>query len=201
MTDREHNTSATGGYLPLSDGTGDAATDDLLQRAIAGITGLPGERVRPRWQSEPPRGEEADIAWASFGVVRIAFLGCEARHVGRDGGRGHSELVSWEEMTVLAVFYGPEGLALARLSRDALHVEQNRAPLRAAGLQFIRAEDITSAPFVYNGHWRNRADLPLVFRRDTRRVVPVLNLRHRGAGSFLRTDTGLEARPDGREDP
>ena len=49
------NTSATGGYLagqlaPLADDE----LDDAIQAAVASISGLPGDLVRPRWQPAGP---------------------------------------------------------------------------------------------------------------------------------------------------
>jgi hypothetical protein len=188
---REHNTSAARGYLPVSGGTGDRDTDDLLQAAIVGITGLSPEMVRPRWQENTPRPpDEEKLCWASFGVARIALMGApEMRHVGEN--EGHDILVSQEELLILVSFYGQESTALACLFRDAIHVENNRAPLRAAGLNFVKAEPLTTAAFVYLEKWRHQAVLPCVFRRETRRIVPVLNLR-RSVGR-LRTDAATRA--------
>ena len=51
------NTSATGGFLsPLSTPAPleDQALADFFQQYVAGITGIAGNLVRPRWQAEPP---------------------------------------------------------------------------------------------------------------------------------------------------
>src|SRR4051812_9766277 len=55
------NDSSTGGYLSpvvASSALQDAALDALLQQMVAGITGLPGNMVRPRWQPVTPKQPE-----------------------------------------------------------------------------------------------------------------------------------------------
>lgn len=192
------NTSATGGYLSLNSPIPEQADiEDALHGCLAGVTGLPGELIRPRWQPEAPRVPGPKVSWCAFGITGYEPDNFPVlTHHG--GGDGHSEITDSEEISVLVSFYGPGHVARARLLRLALHVPQNRFELRRNGLAFARAGAVTPVPELVAGRWRARADLPLLFRLVTARPgesgrrVNVLNLLHCGSpGSFIETDTGL----------
>ena len=168
-------TSATGGYLLLSGGK-DIAAGTIWHDLIVGITGLPGELVRPLWLPEPANTPPLDVSWFAVGLVRIAPIGApQIRHL--SAGEGEDQITTHEELTVQASAIGPACLELAALLGDGIHVPQNRHILHPAGLAFVRAEPITVTPLLVGRQWRNRADLPLVFRRERRRIASVLNLR------------------------
>lgn len=182
------NTSATGGFLALSPAPGRVSVEDTLHDLIAGITSLPAELVRPSWQPEPPRVPGSETTWCAFGIIaRKPHNFPEIKHQGK--GDGFDELISHEEIVVLSSFYGPQGEDMALLLRDGLHIAQNRALLRPAGLAFVSAQEVTFLPEVAGTGWLARADLPLTFRRQTRRTYAVLNIVQ-GNGR-VRTENGM----------
>ncbi|GFM37999.1 phage neck terminator protein [Desulfovibrio psychrotolerans] len=183
------NTSATGGYLALTSVAPLSIIEDALHDLIAGITGLQGSLIRPRWQPEPPRQPKPSETWCAFGIMDHAVSNFpEVRHVG--AGDGSDEIITQSRLTVMVAFYGPEGDATTLLLRDGLHVAQNRAGLRAMGLAFESAGDVTRNPELVGNRWLPRSDMTIFFRRETRRTVATLNLQHCGCG-ILETDCDL----------
>lgn len=192
------NTSATGGYLVPSAGvvpSEDDALDDAVQSAVAGITGLNGTLVRPRWQAVPPNQPSVDTSWAAVGVTRKtpdanAFIAHDPTGEGADKMQRH------ETIEVLVSFYGPAASANAARLRDGLSIAQNRDMIRTAtgptgvdvGMSFVSCGETIVVPDLVNTKWLRRVDLPLTFRRRIDRTYPVLNLLS-AQGSF-------EAEPD-----
>lgn len=172
---RADNTSATGGFLLMSQVAELEAALDVLQSLIEGITGLPSDLVRPRWQAEPPREPKITVNWCAFGITSYEPQNFpEIRHHGE--GEGYDEIVDHETLTVLMSFYGPAHADMARLMRRGIHVPQNRALLRPAGLTFVKAGNIVPIPEPVTMHWRPRADLPLTFRLTTSSTFSALNM-------------------------
>lgn len=189
------NTSATGGFLQVSGGQDRVTLEDVLHDFIAGVTGLGGNLVRPRWQASAPRVPGPDAAWCAFGIVGRRQLNFPVvAHVG--DGDGHDEITVQEELTVLASFYGPSSTDLAVAMRDGAHLEQNRAGLRPFGIALTRADSITEVPEVHAAQWLSRSDLVLIMRRETTRQASVLNIV-RASGSVatdaMSVPTGCEA--------
>lgn len=172
------NTSATGGYLspagspaPLED----ADLDALFQQLVAGITGLPGSMVRPRWQPIVPKQPEPSINWCAIGVTD-----CEAEDypvLAHDGtGDGADDFVQHEALTVLASFYGPNAGANAKTLRNGLYVAQNRDTLVAQGMALTGVGNAVTAPDMINQQWIRRIDVSIAFRRKVARTYPILNI-------------------------
>ena len=181
-------TSATGGFLELSPGQGQFTLEDVLHDVIAGITGFPGELVRPRWQPDPPEVPEPDVNWCAFGISQFAPSNLPViLHHGE--GDGSSEVVDMEELQVMVSFYGPLHMVGARAFRRGLYVKQNREPLRPAGLAFVKAGTIVPLPEQVALGWRSRADIPLTFRLETRSSFAALNLLQSG-GSITSESAG-----------
>lgn len=176
------NTSATGGYLlpdnnipaPLEDD----ALDDFLHDVVAGITGLDPTLVRPRWQFEVPDMPDRTINWCAFGIMsRSADTFDSSIHQPATPDANGSDLLQRQEMLNLMVsFYGPNCQATGAQLRDGLGVAQNREQLFLAGMGLVSVGDLTKAPELVKDAWLQRADLPLVIRREVRREYPVLNL-------------------------
>jgi hypothetical protein len=128
------NSSASGGYLAPSSALPpeDDAFDAIIQALVVGITALPGNLVRPRWQPVALAQPEAGTNWCAIGVTE------EDPQEGRpaithdgaaSGGLGADTLQVNDEVEVLASFYGPNARSFANLFRDGLMLPQNREAL------------------------------------------------------------------------
>ena len=172
------NTSATGGYLsPLvvSPPQEDTDLDLLFQGAIAGISGLAGNLVRPRWQPTIPVVPEANINWCALSVtVEESQDFPYIEHVG--AGNGSDTFIRHEDIELFCTFYGPNAQQKAALLRDGFYIPQNLEALNLAGIGFVEADSIRAAPELFNQQWVKRYDLTLRFRRKVQRTYPVLNI-------------------------
>lgn len=183
------NTSATGGYLaPDTTPLTQAALENLLHDALAGITGLEGDLVRPRYQPRPPKQPDADVDWCAFGVQSRPGLGFPAVFHKDTEDNGSDTTISWERPLVPVTFYGPNAQDLAKRLRTGLAVEQNRAELRSGGLALADVGQAVVVPELINNAWVQRVDLDLAFELEERRTYPVRNIL---CGPFLaESDTG-----------
>jgi hypothetical protein len=177
------NTSATGGGL-LPIGTplqSDLQFDLTMQFLVTGVTGIPGQLVRPRWQPSPPAQPLAGTDWCAIGTTQInadtnAVLSHDSQDTPPDMGDGQDILIRHESASVLCSFYGPNAVGNASVLRDGLSVSQNVEQLELLGIRFIESGRISRVPDLINQLWINRADISLTFRRKVCRTYAVLNL-------------------------
>ena len=181
------NTSATGGYLtPTGESIRQEDFEDALQAMVVGITGLPGDLVRPRHQPKPPNSPGPDTDWCAIGIKDTLGGATAVTHQGRDEGR--TVVTSTDSLEVLVTFHGPGARGLAAMLRDGLRLGQNRAESRKAGITVGGIGEPRNAPELINGAWAARVDLPLNIQWETRRTYGVRNLV--GLAGSLVTDTG-----------
>lgn len=173
------NTSASGGYLaPDTMIVDDDALTDIITAAVAGVTGLPGNMVRPRWQPKPPPRPAALVDWCAVGIVEddqddnpvVVHDGLA------NGGLGQDVLMRQESFQVLASFYGPNAKGYAKRLRDGLYISQNREQLQQESISFVSASTIRALPEQVGAQWLDRFDLPLFFRRAVNRVYEVQSI-------------------------
>lgn len=171
------NTSATGGYLTPTSTTPleDSELDSVFQGAIAGVSGLAGQYVRPRWQTVVPKQPEPNVNWCAFGVTAQdkkdhAAIEHDSAGSGQDIMRRH------EDITVLCTFYGPNCKRYAMTLLDGMYVPQNIEVLKGNGISFVEAGDVRMVPELVNEQWVKRADIRLRFRRMVSRTYAVLNI-------------------------
>lgn len=171
------NTSATGGYLvPSSAGPAeDDALEDLIHDAIAGITGLVGTLVRPKFQPRPPDRPELSVDWCAF-TVTSDDPNWGAAIIHHPEGDGSDEMRRHSTLDVLCTFYGPNANGYATKLREGLLLPQNFEALQANGIDFLEAGRVFAAPEFINNQWNRRRDLTIRFRREVSRTYPVLNL-------------------------
>lgn len=169
--------SQQAGYLrPTASPAYNDPLDDILQEAIVGITGIPGNLVRPRWQPEPPQQPSFDTNWCAFGIVRSvvdAFA-----YEGHDpAGEGTSSVDRDELLYVLHSFYGPDSHAFCEQFRDGFEVGQNRAALLAQGVALMEVGEATILPALLKEKWVKRVDVTVTYRRRTSRVYQVRTIQ------------------------
>jgi hypothetical protein len=172
------NDSSTGGYLspavsspPLED---DALTA-IFQQMIVGITALPGNMVRPRWQPNPPKQPEPTVNWCALGIaVQTLDDGPAIIHNGT--GNGSDTYIRHEQIDVLASFYGPNAMQNAQLLSDGLAIPQNLEQLKAQDMNSVDTGKIRAVPDLINEQWIRRYDIELTFRRKITRTYAVLNI-------------------------
>jgi hypothetical protein len=180
------------GYLaPVTTPASDGDWDDALHAMFAGITGLPPDLVRPKWQLEPGNMPNYDLDWMAFGSnAKEADWDAEVHHID-DGADGYDELRRTEVWEYLATFYGPNVDYYSSVLRDGLAIEQNRYQLLAANAAVVEVQKIPLSPELVNQRWVGRADVTVVLRRRIIRRYNVLHLlRARGT---VDSNTGVES--------
>lgn len=161
--------SAQAGYLqPTQSPVYGDALDAIFQDAIANLSGLPGQLVRPRWQHVAPKTPGLETDWCAVGVHEIV----------RDWGVyvNVGETIRHEEISVLCSFYGPGSMGNAALTQDNTAIEQNFYQLEEQGIFYRRAEEVTPAPELVNDQWLKRYDLTLYFGRAVHRAYNILSI-------------------------
>ncbi len=172
------NDSSTGGYLApavTAPPAEDDALDNLLQELVAGVTGLSGDLVRPRWQPTVPKQPEPSVNWCAFGIPEQENdAGPAIQH--DPAGDGHDEYQRHQDIRLLCTFYGPAAKGYAQRLADGLTIPQNREQLGLNDMAFVSAGEIRAAPDYVNQQWVRRYDLAVTLRRKITRTYPVLNL-------------------------
>lgn len=172
------NDSTTPGYLQptaTSPPLEDADLDAVFQQMIVGLTGLPGNLVRPRWQPTVPKQPEASTNWCAVGVTNFEP---DANPVmtHNPAGDGSDTFQRHEILTVLASFYGPSASANASLARDGIYVSQNNAMLGTYSMGLVNVGPKRAAPELVNQQWIRRYDFEMRVRRQIVRTYNVLNI-------------------------
>ena len=182
--------SSTGGYLaPITPApVEDIDLDQVLCRAVTGITGLPDTLVIVKGLPRPALQPDRPVTWCAVGVtgidappnIDVVHDGCAA------GGLGQSRYFRQEEIEATASFYGPAARSTAALLRDGLEIGQNREALEAAGIVYVRPERITGVPDFENTLFVRRADFVFRLRRMVGRTYAIRNVLHLAgvAGAF-----------------
>ncbi|HEP6275534.1 TPA: hypothetical protein VDA67_006169 [Burkholderia vietnamiensis] len=173
------NDSSTGGYLaPAVDAppAEDDALDDLVHDLIAGITALPLDLVRPRWQVKVPKQPEPSVDWCAFGVQeQEPDAGPAIQHDGT--GDGHDTYIRHQDIDVHCTFYGPRAKGYAQRLADGLAMPQNREQLQLQDMAFVGVGPIRAVPDLVNQQWVRRYDMTVTLRRKITRTYAVLNLK------------------------
>jgi hypothetical protein len=200
------NTSATGGlllpgpgvysydfslisdpaYWSESNPTDGQPLEDLLQQIVRGMTGLPGDLVRPLWQPEPPPIPSYETDWIALGVVSadldpgFPFEWIEPPPspvpVGADGELLGTFMIQHEIFELKCVFYGPHSDWFDALVRDAFSVGQNRELLFLAGMGLVSVGTGVLVPEYIQSRWWRRIDRSIRIHREIRRLYPILEL-------------------------
>lgn len=179
------NTSATGGVLfpigtlPLDD----VELDAVFQTLAVGITELPGDLVRPRWQTAAdvpgnlggtPKQPEPGVNWCAIGVVNVKQSA--GPWLVYDENTNTELYWDHEELTVMATFYGPNCQSFMRLLRAGLNVPQNTESLLPYMIRYVGCGPIRTVPELVNQQWIRRQDISLEFRRKVIMTYGIENI-------------------------
>lgn len=184
------NSSVAGYLAPSSASIEDTALDQILHDAVRDITGLAGDLVRPRWQTEPPQQPDFSVNWCAFGINRrepdvFAYA---------SSSNGSTTVVEQDELLhVLHSFYGPQSSALTARLRRGLAVAQNRDALVAAGLGLVEVQEDTILPALLKEKWVRRVDVNVIYRRRASSTFQVLTIT--SATGSLVTDSPARTTP------
>ena len=112
--------------------------EDFCQQFIAGIAGMPGEVVRPRWQGPdvpnlPPYGTD----WVAVGITRKRPIGIYGATIHQNPEPGTDLMQRHEEFDLLCSFYGPNADVYSSSLHDGLMIWQNKSELRLVGMAFV----------------------------------------------------------------
>ncbi len=194
--------SSTGGFLtPTSPPPPeDSSFDAIIQALAAGVTGLPGNLVRPRWEAVssaspvPTAMPEVGVDWCAIGVVdEVPVRGqvISQHQASANGGNGQTVTQTFAIVQVLASFYGPNCRGNASLLRDGLMVGQNREQLQLLSIGLVEMPSaIRFIPEMVNSQFQRRADVSFLLIVPFVRVYAILNLL--AAQGTIQTDVGNE---------
>jgi hypothetical protein len=175
-------TSATGGYLspvgaPVPE---DGALDAIVQAFVAGVTRLPGNLVRPRWQLHPPSMPEVGTNWCALGIIDEEGPGGQiiSQHWAQaNNGLGQTFSVEFDIVTFLASFYGPGARGYAKLFRDGVMIAQNREKLQLLGIALVEMpRQMMFIPEIVNLQTQRRADIRFRLNIPSSRTWEIENL-------------------------
>lgn len=185
------NNSATGGYLrPTSSQPlpGNLSLEDFIHSVIAGITGFPGNLVRPKWQVNPPKQPDIGIDWIAFGINEIAPDANAYVNLDKDG---NNVLARMEKVQVGIGFYGPNAQENISVFRDGFQIQQNVEALLLANMGFNGISSAVRGPDLVNQRWVERYEVVLTLVRTVQRIYPVLSFASAG-GSIHTVVAGNE---------
>jgi len=170
------NTSATGGYLapaPSEPLPGNLTLEQFIQQVLVGVSGLPGDLVRERWQVDPPKQPDIFTNWLAFALTEDDSDTNAFNSVNPDGS---NIFMRMEALTVQCSFYGPQALHYGKLVRDGFQIGQNREALQLAKMDFAYTGKLTRAPDLVNERWVNRWEMTVNLRREILRTYPILTI-------------------------
>lgn len=170
------NDSTEPGYLTP---TGDVPEYDQelerqVSRWIRGVTGMAAELVFPRWTDPQPTIPPKGSTWCGFGITTMPRPATPANV---QISETESEQWTWENITVLCCFYGPQGAGMATRFREGISVEQNQSALRrAAGLSMLEFGTLYNLPELINNQWVRRYDLTVTLSRKNTRTYNIQSI-------------------------
>lgn len=159
-----------------SDYLEDNALDNFFQQMVAGITGLPPTLVLPRWQPEPVNLPAYGTNWAAVGVVDSDLVDGWSYETHDPANTGTDQTATWEYLTLLCSFYGPNAGQYDGLLRDGLFLNQNQETLLLNGIGLIEWRNRAIVPTLIKERWLRRIDRRVRFMREIDRVYNIRNI-------------------------
>lgn len=136
---------------------------DFLQGWLVGVSGYPGENVRPRWQTEPANLPLATVDWMSFGIMsRVAD---SFPYESEDPSGTFTNYIRHEELRILLSFYGPNADSFAAIVRDGIFLPWNNEYLFPQSMNVHGVDDLVNVSEIVKFQWYKHFDLPIALRR------------------------------------
>ena len=157
----------------------------LLQQLVAGICGLKGNLVYPRWQPEPVNQPDFGVDWASVGVTgRIRDVFAAVIHTTYPPDPSNptapvqvTDTVNRNEiLSVLCSFYGPNSESYAETLAMGLMLEQNRYVMQLNGLALVEVGETLTVPYLKKERWLMGQDVSFRARRQQNYTYPSGNI-------------------------
>lgn len=167
--------SANAGYLLPGSTVGlpkNLSFTQFIQTILVGISGFPGDLVRPDWQPNPPKRPDITINWLAFGVAESTpynFI-----YAGSNGTNQNSQFQ--EAFSVKLSVYGPKALDNYRLIRDGFQISQNLEALTLASMGLVDVSKGIRNPELIDERWYDRWECFVNMRYESQRTYPVLTL-------------------------
>lgn len=189
------NTSASGGYLdpsPSSPFPGNLTFEQFLQTVFVGVSELPGDLVRPKWQINPPKQPDIYVNWLAIGLSEedadtFAYNSTDTSN--------NNVFMRMEAITVQCSFFGPDALKYGRLVRDGFQIGQNREALQSAKMDFVSTSKMVRAPDLVNERWVDRWEMSVYLRAEALRTYPILIFLSANGNLYSLGNSGVTTLP------
>ena len=145
---------------------------DFLQTVFVGISGLPGNLVRPKWQPEPPKQPDIFTDWMAFGINGTNPDFSAYVNSLPDGSMG---LQRNEDLSIGLSIYGPKAVETYGMIADGFQIPENRIALFQANIGYTDISDGLQVPDLVNQRWVVRVECTVYLKREVRRTYPVLS--------------------------
>jgi hypothetical protein len=128
--------------------------EQFLQTVVVGISGLPGNMVRPKWQVAPPKQPDLDVNWIGMGVDASTPNANAYLTEDNSGLSFTSQRI--ERLDIGLSIYGPSALSIYGLIRDGFQIPNNLFQLYNAAMGFIEVTVGQHVPDLVNERFINR---------------------------------------------
>lgn len=140
----------------------------FLNVLVSGITLIPGDLVRPRWQPEPPNQPDFDKDWAAIGIVKRTrdVFSAVVHCTDPENFEQATDTESRNQiLEILCSFYGPNSDQLSEVLAMGLGLEQNRYALQLNGFGLVEVEESLAVPAIVKDRWLMGMDIHFRLRR------------------------------------
>jgi hypothetical protein len=157
----------------------DGTLDDFLQYWVAGVSGLPPDNVRPRYQEQQPT-YPVDANGNGMDFAAIGVHG-DARPLGytygqynsTPAGLGSQDRVGWEEFDLLCSFFGKKAGFYSTNFKMGAEVGNNFEGLALVQMGLTWVGPRRRAPMLIKSLWTQRYDVMVTMQRAIITNYPV----------------------------